>query len=738
MKNQYCSQACAARSAVFLLILVFTAALFCSCGDSGSSSGDGDAADGDHDSDESSADGDDGGDEDSEASDSENGGEDGEGDADNEEPEGVCTLEPEDSDPDFVSVIGCRRDFEAVASAPLVSSIPGALSAKTVVDRVDKNHLYFQNSRRYPIHYDFASTHLSGGDFPIVPSLGEFNQTEYYSPDRRFILGALNYYEGPRVWAYEIAPYDTASAEMIETAFRKIKENLWVGDSLMFHPTSDNVSKEAAKLPPDIPVITTEQLFAGIRYQPLNLAMAMGKLRFFSEEDLETEYLSFRDIVVLEAIPNDISVCSGTITAEFQTPLSHINVLAQNRGTPNMALRDAFTDEELRSLEGKWVRLVVAAENFSIEEVSKEEADSWWEDNRPPAVSVPKIDLSVTDIRDIEDVLDYDELGLKDALARAIPAFGGKASHYGAFPHIKSYEIPYPRAFVVPIYYYHQFMQQNGFDTRIENMLADKDFQDDPATREQMLKSLRDDMKAAPVDSAFEQMLKNKLDTDFPGLRMKLRSSTNCEDLNGFTGAGLYQSAVYDPADPEKPLLKAVRKVWASVWLFRAFEEREYRSISHNEVGMAVLVNLSFPAEESNGVAITANIFDSEGLEPGHYVNVQLGDTSVVLPPEGTTSDQFVYYYDMPGQPIVYLAHSNMVPEGQTVLTRAQVETLSQALSAIHNFFNPIYGPNTKEHFFGMDVEFKFDQDPEKPGSDIQLFIKQARPYPGRGSGEIE
>ena len=131
---------------------------------------------------------------------------------------------------------------------PLTATIPGALSAKTVIDRLDGSALYFQNSRRYPIHWDFASTHLSGNGLPIVPSLAQFNATEYYSPDRRFLLGALNYYEGPKVWAYESAPYDTASAEMMEAAFVAVKDQLWVGTKLKFHPTSDNVALEAEKL----------------------------------------------------------------------------------------------------------------------------------------------------------------------------------------------------------------------------------------------------------------------------------------------------------------------------------------------------------------------------------------------------------------------------------------------------------------------------------------------------------
>ncbi|MCH2146157.1 MAG: hypothetical protein MK082_13595, partial [Phycisphaerales bacterium] len=58
-----------------------------------------------------------------------------------------------------------------------------------------------------------------------VPDLGTFNLTEYYSPDRRFILGAVTHYAEPDIWAYEISPYDSADAEMIETAYLSIRDN---------------------------------------------------------------------------------------------------------------------------------------------------------------------------------------------------------------------------------------------------------------------------------------------------------------------------------------------------------------------------------------------------------------------------------------------------------------------------------------------------------------------------------
>ena len=60
---------------------------------------------------------------------------------------------------------------------------------------------------------------------------------------------------------------------------------------------------------------------------------------------------------MLDQVPNDLSVTLGIITEEFQTPLSHINVLSQTRKIPNMALRNAFTDPKLRALDGKWVKL---------------------------------------------------------------------------------------------------------------------------------------------------------------------------------------------------------------------------------------------------------------------------------------------------------------------------------------------------------------------------------------------
>ena len=56
---------------------------------------------------------------------------------------------------------------------------------------------------------------------------------------------------------------------------------------------------------------------------------------------------------------------------------------------------------------------------------------------------------------------------------------------------------------------------------------------------------------------------------------------------------------------------------------------------------------------------------------------------------------------------------------------------LGAALAEINSYFYDLYGPLSPSHFYGMDVEFKFDDDWEGNGS--ELWIKQARPYPGWG-----
>jgi hypothetical protein len=650
----------------------------------------------------------------------------------------LCNI-AEGSDPDFAAELGCGADYAALASQPTDASIPGATSVKVVVDRAAGNTLYFQNSKRYCVHWDFAASHLSGGELPMVAPLSQFNLTEYYSPDRRFILGALSHYDGPDRWVFELSPYDTADEALIQVAFDIVRQHTWVGPELTFHPTSVRLEATASRLPASIPLTSTDELYQGIDYQPLNPGKSTGLLRFRTAEEVDGGYTPFREIVVLDAVPNDISIVAGQITAEFQTPLAHINVLAVNRGTPNMALRGALELAELRALEGRWVELDVGPFDWKIREISPEEADAWWVEHAPEPLAVQPMNLSVTDLRETSAMLDLEASSLGDGIRQAIPIFGAKATNYGAlanaqrssaFDALPDIDQPGPIApgFGVPMYYYDQFMKDNGLYDRVRALMADPRWSD-AVYRGQALDLFKKELRAAPMRADVVAVITQRGAELFPGENMRFRSSTNSEDLGTFTGAGLYDSetGILSVPGGEKDSVEwAIKKVWSQVWNPRAYEEREYFSMNHLDVGMALLVHANFPEEEAQGVAITNNPFDTSGLEPAFYVNGQVGNTDVVTPDRGTLPEAYLQYFGTPGQPIVYTQRSTLVEQGQTVLDPEQAYRLGLALDAIHKYFLPAYG--NASGWYALEVDWKFD-DKRAPGSP-SLFIKQARPYP--------
>ncbi len=655
-------------------------------------------------------------------------------------PEPECAIE--EAVPDYANELGCWEDYDKLASLPLDASIPGAQSVKTLVDRYDDNRLYFTNSRCYPIHWDFASEFLSGNGLPPVGDLSLFNTTEYYSPDRRFLLGSVNYYSGPEAWAYELAPYDTADADMVATAYELIQSSAYFGGDLAFHPTSVDQEELAEELPSSVKIVTTGELFEGIDYQPLNTGTTTGILRFHAAEDVDGTYTPFRELVVLDRVPNDISIVAGIITADFQTPLAHINVLSVNRGTPNMALRGAQENATLLALEGKWVSLTVTTDDWHIEEITEAEAEAYWEAHKPEPITVTPMDLSVTDLRDLDEIVDSENLA--SSLSANIPAFGAKATNYAGLREIGE-PVPVQDGFAIPMYYYNQFMEDHGLWTEMESLMASEDWAD-PDYREGALEEFKDRMREQPMREEVVALITEQFTSMYPnGEKARFRSSTNAEDLGDFVGAGLYNSETGDPAvdNPDEDSIEwAVKKVWSQVWNPRAYEEREYYSMNHLDVGMGLLVAPNFPEEEANGVAITGNIYDATGLEPGFYVNAQYLDYDVVLPDEGVIPDAYIHYYYQTGSPIVYILHSSFMAEGETVLTRDQSQALGDALDAINTYFAPAYASDDGS-WWALEVDWKFD-DKNNPGTP-ELFVKQARPFHGwsgaaavEGSGECD
>lgn len=133
-----------------------------------------------------------------------------------------------------------------------------------------------------------------------------------------------------------------------------------------------------------------------------------------------------------------------------------------------------------------------------------------------------------------------------------------------------------------------------------------------------------------------------------------------------------------------------------------------------------------FPDEGANGVALTANIYQPDYF--GYVINAQQGEISVVDPPAGTLSEQWIYY-PFPdgelGEPSLELISRSTANGGAPVLLDPEAIRLGKALATIQMRFCTILGCTIRNVYqYGMDVEFKFD------GPDRDLYIKQARPLP--------
>ena len=455
-----------------------------------------------------------------------------------------------------------------------------------------------------------------------------------------------------------------------------------------------------------IPLVFDYDLWPEADFVPLNEEVGFGLLRVLEPD----ERPSLRDVVIYETLPNNLPRVAGIISTVPQTPLSHVNLRAIQDGVPNAFIRDALDNDDIESLIGGYVRYAVNETRYSIRAATREEVDAHYDSSRPSQPQTPQRDLSVTEITQLSEIGfdDWDAFGVKAANVAVLRTLG--------FP-----EGTIPDGFAIPFYFYDEFMKHNDFSTRIETMLADTDFQENFDTQDEELKDLRDAIEDGETPAWILTALAD-MNTGFPEgtTNRKYRSSTNNEDLPGFNGAGLYDSKSQKPdEDEEDGLDKSLKEVYASLWNFRAFTERDFHRIDHLTAAMGILVHPSYQDELVNGVAVS---FDPIGgvREGDYYVNSQLGEDLVTNPDAHSVPEELVLYLNQDGRYRI-LATSNQVAPGELLMSNVQIGQLRRHLKVIHDHFAGLYNPAADEPF-AMEIEFKIT-------SDNVLAIKQARPW---------
>ena len=455
-----------------------------------------------------------------------------------------------------------------------------------------------------------------------------------------------------------------------------------------------------------IPLLLDQDVYQGTNLLALNPGEGYGRLRVMELGERPNP----RDVVLYEALPNELPRIAGIITSVHQTPLSHVNLRAIQDGVPNVFIRDALDEPEIALLIDRYVHFTVTEDGYTIRAATPEEVDAHHAMSRPTHPQTPERDLSVTAITPLS------EIGFDDW-----ESFGVKAANVAVLRTLGLPDGTVPDGFAVPFYFYDEFMKHNGFYDDIEEMLADPDFQADFDVQEDELKDLRKAIKDGETPEWMTEALTTMHGTYPEGQSLRYRSSTNNEDLPGFNGAGLYDSKTQHPEETEEDgVAKSLKQVYASLWNFRAFTERDFHRIDHLAAAMGVLVHPNYSDELANGVAVS---FDPMyGIDGTHYVNTQVGENLVTNPDAHSVPEEIVLFWpDFYPDFYRVRATSNQVEPGQLLMSDDQMGQLRQHTEVIHEEFAELYNPAPDDPF-AMEIEFKITSE------DI-LAIKQARPW---------
>ena len=598
------------------------------------------------------------------------------------------------SAPDALPGLESMREWALLAYRPDYQVAARTEVVKVIVDLEDEWKTYFLQSERWELHYSFARAFIDD-----ALDHGTFNIQQYRRPDRRFLLCSLVRYLDGDVWTMELVAGDTMEAERLARFRDHVAERVFFGEQLKFRPLSPMQERHAQTLGARLPSIDADALMANVRYQPLVTGEAYGYLRIVRGR-LDVSAVRPSDVLVTEHVPNELPPVGGLVTSRLQAPLAHVAVLSRNRGTPDMAVPGAIDDERFTALEGQLVRLRVTPQDFVLERASAEDAERHWQSRRPSRTFVPRADLAY---RDLEEVC---SIRLEDGRFA-----GAKASQLGEVCGIEGIETP--GGFVVPFAYYRDHLARHTLLGEIQAMHADGAFRSDRQARAARLAALRTSIEAGEVTPALVAAIAQRMAGS--GRRWIFRSSTNAEDLVGFNGAGLYESVVVDAGATPAQIADAMRKVWASVWLQRGWEEREWYRIDHPQVQMAVLIQPFVDDVVGNGVAITRNPFD-EG-RPGVYINVQAQGGSVTGAGDDELPEQVMIYTWAEDLEFEVISRSTRT-NGAAILTEADLHALGAVLQRLHDELSPLYDGDAN----AVDVEMLLTR------GDRRFVVVQARP----------
>ncbi|MBT3980423.1 MAG: hypothetical protein HOE90_03670 [Bacteriovoracaceae bacterium] len=603
--------------------------------------------------------------------------------------------------------------------------------AKFVTVKCDDSEVFvFQNSAKFPTHYDFLNKVI----YSDTLSKEQFKAMTLGRKGRVHLLGVLNYkrnFEGYEPGThYQFISSDNFSASEIY----QLKVNLLSRVKLTllhiyYFPSP--LIRQAVKDDRDAyNTLGIDVEFPGQprEYISYSAGWSAGKVVRILSSEIETKWISgeitAKDILVVDKVPRDIPPVAGIITSETSSSFSHVALLSKMMGTVFLYEKDAYFLD-------KWKQ----RENTLVFIETKEKEDHFYSDVR----SIVEIRDNLTE-KDIEKVL-----RVRTIPARKIPEFnhqyaklksidsyifsdknkiGAKAANLGFICQALE---ECPIGFALPFSYYENHLDTSlasGFTIRetIKALLEGNDLS--AVELSKTLQQIRDLIKTTAVNRGDFKKIYGEIQRVFgkDEVRIKLRSSSNVEDLKNFNGAGLYSSKAASSISKEE-IEKDLKKVWASLYSERAYIARNLAGLKGLGTSMAVVVQASYIGELARGVLFIDK--SGYGKKPKVIVSGFPGDQLKVVDAPAGKVPEIVELSSYGRTKLV--RKTTELPDGQRVLTEAQYQELQSKSSKL--FGRWITSRSLDEKKVVLDMEWKLLASGE-------IIIKQLRPVPEKSGSQ--
>ena len=619
----------------------------------------------------------------------------------------------------------------------------------------EPTRVYYQDSRKYLFHYDFATQRLP----PFLGmSYAEFDAVSLYRTNQQVVMGTVLYPPAPTYAEYgvQFIGLDVYPPEEISGWFELVCATIYPSNSVTAYYMPTLEQSEAAR--------TNAEAFAALgvpvtsldRWITVNTCYAagwaLGRLKYFAAAEVSAAYADGRlrpeDILLTDGVPMDMPLVAGIITLSPSSPNSHTAILSQSFGTPFVYLPEAEEQARVLGLAGRKV-ILRATVSHGAAQIKVLDVEGQLD----PASEAQLLALKVPAPINYLPKQSYGAFWTNtDGLVPTdIRYFGGKAANYGLLRRAIPTNCPVAIAFSFDLW--DAFLDQTlpgGATLRAEiasRLAPYTNYPPDIVSLKTNLAGIRNLFtKTAKFTVPQQQAITNALLGWFNPLRkIRFRSSTNVEDAEQFTGAGLYDSysgcllddmdgdtagpSACDPDEAdERGVFRAIQKVYASFYNDDACLERLMHRVNESEVAMGVLVHHSFPDEEelANGVATPVFTFTPYSTNATGDLVTQLGAVSVTNP-DGSSVPEIVNgtRYSGTTYKLTLKQYSSLVPLGDYVMDwqadyRGFLDLFTRVGCAFRQFY-PV------KNGFCLDFEYKKDL---YQG----LVVKQVRELPQSSS----